>query len=171
MKKIRKKESIPGTASTSYSNSDSSYQDTRKFSTNLPCQVVETKEIIQFPQDNLIYFVSSTGEPCDKGAKKIIEFNKSESSQKYKLLTVYYTNERSKLNHFALCVRGIEPESISTIKENVYKVLLELKSLVSKLNLKTLSITKSENIEDLLWTEVIFLIKKVFKDTTIKIII
>ena len=115
----KRKESISGTASTSYSNSDSSYQETRNFNSNLPCPVVESKEIIQFRHDNLIYFVSSTGKSCDEGAKKLIEFNKIELSQKFKLLTVDYTNKRSKLNHFTICIRGIEPESISTIKEIV----------------------------------------------------
>ena len=143
----KEKEPISTTTSTSNSNSNSSYQETRRFNSNLPCQVIETKEMIQFRHDNLIYLVSSTGEPCDEGARKVIEFNKIESSQNFKPISVNYTLKRSKLNHFAPCIKGIEPESISTIKENVYKALVELKNLVSKLNLKTLSIGKSEILE------------------------
>ena len=84
--------------------------------------------MIRFRHDNLIYFVSSTGESCDEGSRKLIEFNKIETSQNFKPISVNYAIKRSKLNHFALCIKGIEPESISTIKENVYKVLVELKT-------------------------------------------
>ena len=167
----KEKESISTTASTSNSNSDSSYQETRRFNSNLPCKVIETKEMIQFRHDKLIYFASSSSESCDEGGRKLIEFNKIGSSQNFKPVSINYRLKRSNLNHFALCIKGIEPESISVIKENVYKVLVELKNLISKLNLKTLSIAKSENIENLPWSEVIFLFKKVFKDETVKIIV
>ena len=96
------KEKVPilTTASTSNSNSDSSYQETRRFNSNLPCQVIETKEMIQFRHDNLKYFISSTSELCDEGARKLIEFNKIESSQNFKPISVNYALKRSKLFHF-----------------------------------------------------------------------
>ena len=37
---------------------------------------VDTKEMLQYRKGNIIYFVTSMGEPCDNGAKGLITNNK-----------------------------------------------------------------------------------------------
>ena len=82
--------------------------------------------MIQFRKDNLAYFVRSTGNPCDKGAKDLIGFNKIERNETSKEISVTYTEKGSKTNHFDLCIRGENQESISNILKDKYIVLQQL---------------------------------------------
>ena len=152
-------------------NSTSSNQRTWDHDPNLKCQFIETKEMIQVRNDNIIYFTSNTGKPCDKGGRKLIEFNKIEPNQNFIVPSVNHIKKGTKTNYFSLCIKGDEIEPISSIQKNIYTVLKELRELVNKLNLKTLNIAKNETIEGIAWSDVVNLLKIVFKDTEIKIII
>ena len=167
---IQHKEYLKVSSTSSYNSSNSNHE-TREFDPNLKCQIIETKEMIQFRKDNILYSVTSTGTPCDKGARNLIEFNKIETNQTLKEITAIHTQKGSKINHFALCIRGNEQESISTIRENIYIVLKQLRDLIHRLDLKILSIAHSDNIENLPWSEIILAFKNIFKDVDIKIII
>ena len=105
--------------------------------------------MIQFRKDNLIYFVTSTGNPCDKGANDLIEFNKIETNHTLKEISATHTKKGSKTNHFALCIRGKRRESISNISENLYIVLKQLRNLIDKLNVKIVSVARSEHVKNL----------------------
>ena len=58
--------------------------------------------MIQFRKDNLAYFITSIGNPCDKGAKDLIEFRKIEANQTLKEISAAHTKKGSETNHFAL---------------------------------------------------------------------
>ena len=48
-------------------------------------------------------------------------------------------------HHFPLCIREESALSLFNIKENIYKVLSNLKDIIVKLDLKTISISYSDN--------------------------
>ena len=81
--------------------------------------IIKTKEMIQFRKDILAYFVTRRGNPCDKGAKDFIEFNKIEANQTLKEISASHTEKGNQTNHFTLCIRGETKESISNIRENI----------------------------------------------------
>ena len=102
---IQQKENSKASSTASYESSNFN-QETREFDHNLKCQIIETKEMIQFRTDNLIYFVTSTGNPWDEGAKDLIEFIKIEANQTLQKISAIHRKKESKTNHFALCIRG-----------------------------------------------------------------
>ena len=87
---IQQKENSKVSSTSSYDSSNSN-QEIRQFHPNVKSQIIETKEVIQFRKDNLIYFVTSTGNPCDKGAKDLIEFNKIETNQTLQGISATHT--------------------------------------------------------------------------------
>ena len=154
----------------SSSNSSFSNQEPQILDPNLKCQIIETRDLIQVRRDNIVYFVSSNGSPCDVGAAKLIEFNKIETQQTLKHLEIKHT-KRNKSNQFAVCIRGENPESISTVKDNLYTLLKHLKDLLIELKLNEISIARSDYIENLPWSDIVILLKIVFQDVPIKIIV
>ena len=116
---IQQKENSKVSVTSSYDSSNPN-QETKEFDPNLKCQIIGTNEMIQFRKDNLIYFGTSTGNPCDKGANDSIEFNKIEVNQTLQEISATHTKKGRKTNHFAVCIRGGRQDSISNIRENLY---------------------------------------------------
>ena len=65
---IQQKENSKASSTSSYECSNYN-QETREFDPNLKCQIIETKEMIQFRKEVFIYFVTSTGNPAIKVQK------------------------------------------------------------------------------------------------------
>ena len=133
--------------------------------------IVETKELLQYRSDNIAYFVTSNGSPCDKGSKALIEANKIPVKC---TLQVGNINEIKKSNNkylFGLCIREEISESQVTIKDNLYHTLVLLReSLISKY-LKEFSIAKSPYVENIPWRDILEIFKEVFDNVSIKIIV
>ena len=79
--------------------------------------------------------------------------------------------KKNKSNQFALCIRGKNPESISTDKDNLYAFLKHLNDLLIELKLNVISIARSDYIENLPWSEIVILLKIVFQNVPIKSIV
>ena len=75
--------------------------------------------------------------------------------------------KKNKSNQFALCIRGENPVSISTVKDNLYTFLKHLKDLLIELKLNEISKAHSDYIENFPWSEIVILLKIVFKDVPI----
>ena len=157
----------------SSSNIESEPSEVEIQSTDLSgkCQIIEIKDLFHCRKDNIIYFVSNNGKPCDDGALKLIENNKLESKQTLNYPNVTYTKRYNGYYYFSLCIREEDALSISKIKENIFKVFTDLRELVIKLNLKTFCISYSKEIEKLDWIEILNLLKLVFNQIPIKIVI
>ena len=67
---------------------------------------VETKEMLQYRKGNIIYFLTSIGEPCDNGAKGLITTNKIPEKQQLKVESDNEIKRSNNKNFFALCIRG-----------------------------------------------------------------
>ena len=157
----------------SFSNSETELSEIEIKSTDLThkCQIIEVKDLIHCRKDNIIYFVDNKGNPCDEGALKLIEHNKIEPNQILNYLNVISTKRNNGFYYFSLCIREDDKLSIYKVKENIFKVLRDLKELIIKLNLKTISISYSKNIENLDWTKIKDLLKLVFNQLPLKIVI
>ena len=132
---------------------------------------VQSKDLIEFRTDNIIYFMTSNNEPCDVGARKLLEHKKIRHENPQLIGEVILTKDKRHKNYFSLCIKGEKPESLSQIKENIYSCLLVLRALLIKHKIELVSIGKSEYIEGLEWREILSLIEQVFKNCNIKFIV
>ena len=76
------------------------------------CQIIEIKDLFHCRKDNIIYFGSNYGKPCDDGALKLIENNKLESKQILYYPNVTYTKRHNGYYYFSLCIREEDALSI-----------------------------------------------------------
>ena len=149
----------------------SSYESTDEIDP-ISSKYIESKELIQCRKGNIAYFVNSSGEPSDNGSKKLIEFNKIPIKQKLEVNEVQQTKRKTKNKHYySLCIRGKNPESLTIIKQNITTTLSILKHLLIKVKQKEISFAKSEEIEKLNWTEIEGIIKGIFQNSGIDVII
>ena len=72
---------------------------------------------------------------------------------------------------FKLCVRGVTPESLGTIKGNLCETFTLLREALITKNFKECSIAKSHYIKNSPWSNIVELIKVIFENNFIKIII
>ena len=133
--------------------------------------IINIKDSIQFRQDNVAYFVTNEGRPCDIGAKKLIEFDQVKADQKYNIGEVSKIKKNKKYYQFALCIRGQTPESLTDIKESIYNTLIVLRELLISSKQIEISFAKSDTIENLDWSEILNLFDLVFRETNIKVLV
>ena len=93
-----------------------------------------------------MYFVGSNGKPCDVGSCKLAENYKISLNRNLEYLIVNVDKRNNGTYHFSLCIREGSALSLFNIKENIFKVLSNLKDIIVKLDLKTISISYSDNI-------------------------
>ena len=103
---------------------------------------METREAIQYRIDNIAYFITSNGLPCNENARKLLEFNKISPHQSKTVGEVKETKKGNSRHHFSFCIRGENPESMSNIEANIFETLKVLRDLLLKLNQKEVSIAK-----------------------------
>ena len=72
---------------------------------------------------------------------------------------------------FSLCIREDSPESQLTVKEKIYQTLIKLRDLLQEKNLDGISIAKSPYIENIAWNEILEILKIVFDQNKVKVII
>lgn len=133
--------------------------------------IIETKELLQFRRDNVVYFVSSNGEPCDDGAKGLLKTNKIPAKQDANIGTIIESKRSNNRHLFALCIRRDAPVSQAITITQISKTLMLLRGTLIQKNLKEFSIAKSTQIDNVDWPEVLSLIIEIFKGTGIKTII
>ena len=76
------------------STSGSNHQSETEISIQTPYSrnLVETKELLQFRKDNIVYIVASDGSPCDEGSRGLIEANKIPRKQTLQIGSISESN-------------------------------------------------------------------------------
>ena len=115
--------------------------------------------------------MSTNGQPCDIGAKKLLETNRIKHNQQLCVGEVHHLKRKNNYYCFSLCIRGENPESLIHIRNNIVKTMIILRDLLMSLNQNEFSIRKSDFIENLDGEVVLSLIKEEFQETNINIII
>ena len=133
--------------------------------------IIETKELVHFLTDKIVYFVVSDGNPCDVGSQTLFEANKVPVKQEIQVGRLSEIKRSGNRYLFGLCVRSETPESQEFIKCNLNNAFTLLHEPSKNKSTKTLSIAKSPHIENIPWTVVTQIIKKVFNNSPIKIIV
>ena len=131
--------------------------------------IIETKELVHFRTDNIVYFVASDGNPCDVSSQALIEANKIPVRQKIQVGRLSEIKRSGNRYLFGSCIRSETPESQEFFKRNLNNAFTLLHETLKNKSIKTYSIAKSPHIENIPWTEVTQIIKKVFNNSAIKI--
>ena len=139
---------------------------------NLNCEklFVECKEQLFMRKDNYIYFITTEGTPCDKGSLQLSERKELPRFSHLNPGEIKITNKNHKL-HFALGIRGEIPVSTTEVMNNIITALKVLKSIIIKENLCSISIAKSDSIENVLWKEITIKMRNILKGLSLKIVI
>ena len=119
--------------------------------------------------DNVAYFVTTSGTPLDTVALEMDAVNKLLRNLPLDLGEPYVIKVSNKY-HILLPVASGVAVSISRAKDNIELTLGKLQKILVKKGIESFSISKSENICELTWVEILSILKKSF-DTKPEIII
>ena len=121
-------------------------------------------------KDNYAFFISAKNKPRDNGSKILLKRNELPQFQN---LCIGHAQEfrRGLQYHLALPIeyelKENSSDTLKNIKLSIYSLHYEAKSL----KLRTISIAKTSEINNILWEEILSTIKLAFSDSAIKIII
>ena len=155
------------------SSSEDNHQSETKETTHTEFRrnIIESKELLQFRKDNIIYFIASDGSLCDNGSRVLIEANKIPANQTVCVGKIGETRRSNNKYLFGLCIRGENPEPQQIVKNNLGETLTLLRESLTTKKVKEFSIAKTPYIENIPWVDVIEIFKTTFKNDPIKIII
>ena len=117
-----------------------------------------------------MYFVTSTGEPCDEGAKMLYKRNELPRITNVEIGKVKIIHKNSKI-HLIIPVRGNGKESMTVIIDNIVLCFKNLKLLIETEQLRSISIAKCEYIENVPWKDLMIKLRNILRGVEVKIII
>ena len=80
--------------------------------------IIETKELLQFRRDNIVYLVAS-----DEGSRALIDANKIPIKQKLQVGNIKEIKRHNNKYLLGLCIRGENAESQEIIRANLRDIL------------------------------------------------
>ncbi|KAJ8672157.1 hypothetical protein QAD02_003416 [Eretmocerus hayati] len=123
---------------------------------------VECRGKLFVRKDNYLYFVDTSREPCDTGARELQERNELPRLLDLSIGEIKTVRHNNKL-HLVLPVRGEERQSIKIIDDNLTVGFRDLERLVGQEQLKTISVAESNFIENIPWTEIIIKLRNLLR--------
>lgn len=132
--------------------------------------IIDSRELLFLRKDNVAYFVDTQGNPLDSGSQKLFERNElpnlgsltlgKAKAIKYKH---YY--------HIALPINDELRVGPTATLDHITKTLKDLNNITKNLKLETLSIAKTEFINNVPWSNIKAQLQLLLIDSAIKIII
>lgn len=159
-----RKEPIPAEIEeSSYSSGEESEPEIELTSEN---HIIKLKDLFEFRNDNLIYFVDLEGRPLDEGARRLSTVQKMPVRKSY--TEGLWLIKRNKRFLFEICV---DPKkAIKVLINEINERIKEIWVIVKEEKLKSISICYSENIKSLNW-EYVYKMLRNMKENGIKIVI
>src|SRR5436190_7200617 len=132
--------------------------------------IIDSRELLFLRKDHVAYFVDIYGKPLDSGSQKLFERNelpKLESLTIGKAKAIKY----KKYYHVALPISEGLREGPTLTLERIIETLKELQNITEELKLETISIAKTEFINNVPWSNIRSQLQIIFMDAPIKLII
>jgi len=120
-------------------------------------------------KDNIAYFVDVNGKPLDSGSQKLFERNEIPNLGSLTLEKARAIKYK-KYYHIALPVSE-EREGPTMTMNQIATAIKDLRNTVNELNLETLSIAKTDFVNNVPWSNIKSLLQLTFIDSTTKLII
>jgi len=121
-------------------------------------------------KDNVAYFVDTDGKPLDSGSQKLFERNEIPNLGSLALGKAKAIKYK-KHYHMALPICEEEREGPTMTLTQITAVIKELRTIAEKLNLETISIAKTDYINNVPWNNIKSVLYLTFIDSSVKIII
>ena len=132
--------------------------------------IIESRDLLFLRKDNLAYFVDINGKPLDTGSQKLFERNQLPN---FGLLTLGEAKaiKHKKYLHVVLPVKAEQNIGPTMTLHNISCAISSLRKLTDKLNLDTLSIAKTDLINNVPWDNVKTQLQLTFLNAQTKLII
>ncbi|XP_048512598.1 uncharacterized protein LOC125501328 [Athalia rosae] len=133
-----------------------------------PRQFSETRDNLALQKGNLVFFITTHGQPCDEGARNLQSAGKLPPFTDV-MLGRPKIQESGKTRYVGLAIK----ETIHTnLDEGIFKDALQsLLEVVRELQLDTLIISETQNIDHFSWSKIKLQLQQLFYDTPCKFIV
>ena len=132
-------------------------------------QIIMCKEKLYMRKDNYLNFITTQGEQCDEGAKQLQMHNKLPNFQQTEVGVPKVIKVNKKV-HIALPLRSEMRVGLGVIEERLNLLTKNLNDVLKTLLFESISIAKSETIENLKWDIIITKLNKIFEENQVKLI-
>ena len=132
--------------------------------------IVDSRELLFLRKDNVAYFVDTKGNPLDSGSQKLFERNALPNLETLilgKTKTIKYKN----FYHMVLPVSEGQREGPTLTLTHITTVLNDLRVITDNLKLESLSVAKTDFINNVSWSDVKAQLQLIFSDAPVKLII
>ncbi|KAL6427138.1 hypothetical protein ACFW04_008640 [Cataglyphis niger] len=132
--------------------------------------IIDSRELLFLRKDNVAYFVDTQGKPLDSGSQKLFERNGLPNMGSLVLgdtKAIKYKNHY----HMALHISEAQREGPTVTLTHIIEALRKLRHIAENLQLKTISIAKTEFINNVPWSNVKSQLQLIFIDASIKLIV
>ncbi|KAJ8676786.1 hypothetical protein QAD02_012573 [Eretmocerus hayati] len=131
---------------------------------------VESREKLFMRKDNYMYFVSTVGEPCDNGSKDLKDRGELPKFPHLEVGGITMVRHSNKL-HLIVPIRGPDKEGLTVIDSNITMGFKNLKNVIEKEQLRSISVAESIRVENILWSDIMIKLRNILKGVDVKIII
>ncbi|KAJ8678364.1 hypothetical protein QAD02_014151 [Eretmocerus hayati] len=131
---------------------------------------VESREKLFMRMDNYMYFVSTAGEPCDNGSRDLKDRGELPKFSHLEVGEITMVRHSNKL-HLIVPIRGPDKGGLTVIDSNITMGFKNLKNVIEKEQLRSISVAESIRVENILWSDIMIKLRNILKGVDVKIII
>ena len=127
-----------------------------------------TKESIEYAKRVRMIIVNPKGEPLEEGAEILFKKNKIERESVYKANSIKKVTKNRRVC-YVICVENAQ--SLQVKKSELGKLLENLREILRKKGMLSLSIAKSNSVANIAWNEFVGLLNQIFQMEDIEVTI
>ena len=132
--------------------------------------IVECRDQLTMQKDNYLYFVTTNGTPQNNGLKTLEERGTLPKLKKFEKGTAKEI-KKGNYYHFAFPIEEEAKDNLSETLNNIKFPIYLLHELSQKLNLRSISISKTSKINHKSWEDKKLIFDLVFANSLMKIIV
>ena len=132
--------------------------------------IIDSRDLLFLRKDHVAYFVDIHGNPLDAGSQKLFERNELPNLESLTLGKAKAIKHK-KYYHVALPICEESREGPTLTLNNIINTLKDLRHVTEKLKLETISIAKTELINNVPWNNIKSQLQIIFIDAPTKLII
>jgi len=131
--------------------------------------VIDSRDLLFLRKDNIAYFVDINGKPLASGSQKLFERNVIPNLG-FLTLGKAKVIKYKKYYHIALPISEEQREGPTMTMNQISTAIKDLRNTVDKLKLETLSIAKTDFVNNISWSNIKSLLQLTFIDSATKLI-
>ncbi|KAL0128587.1 hypothetical protein PUN28_003742 [Cardiocondyla obscurior] len=137
---------------------------------DIPNNIIETRDLLFLRKDNITYFTDTEGNPFDSGSQKLFERNELPKIRTLSLGEAQPIKYK-KYYHIILPISEGVREGPTLTLQHISTAIKNLRAISEELNLQTISIAKTDLVNNVPWSEIKNLLHIIFLNSPTKLII